>query len=615
MPSRKSPSTPPLPIAALNASKIATETSSSAATNSSRACLAQLSNTNVLLVLGASGSGKSSLVRAGLLPRLSQLLGSKFRCFTLVPGENPFESLSGALQGGGFSQAQTRELLDAQPDAPGRLIRGLQQEGDQWLIFVDQFEEIFTVSDEQLRTSFISALVKIAQDSTGSIKLVLAMRADFFDRFSPFPQFAKLIEKNIAFVTDMQVDELRLAIEQPAAKHGVVFEQGLVEEIIKDVQGQAGPPPLLQYTLSLCWQEEERSDGLADRHLNTQTYRQLGGVRGAPQKRADEIYASFGDGADPKTESAKQKVVRQIFLRLVDLAGQGADEKVWHPVRRRVPKATFSSPQEQEMLQALIDQKLLVSSGGRQGAEATVEAAHETLFTSWERLKQWIDGGEQVIFAWNRLADDARVWKNRQKRDPDGAKDELLPSSRLTQALDMRARGDFTTVVGGLSETETQFLDASEAHRNRLKQEEDERQQRELAQAQKLAEAERRRAEDDVAATKKTSEIASRGNVSLARYSGESGKNAQALAHLAQALRLNPENRQASVFTVGMLAQLGWPVPLTGSMRHRAKVSSAQFSPDGQRVVTASWDKTARLWDAPTVTIGTQERIFFYLPN
>src|SRR5207247_9285796 len=99
---------------------------------------------------------------------------------------------------------------------------------------------------------------------------------DFFDRFSPFPQFAKLIEKNIAFVTDMQVDELRLAIEQPAAKHGVVFEQGLVEEIIKDVQGQAGSLPLLQYTLSLLWQEEEHEDGLTDRHLNTQTYRQLG---------------------------------------------------------------------------------------------------------------------------------------------------------------------------------------------------------------------------------------------------------------------------------------------------------------------------------------------------
>jgi energy-coupling factor transporter ATP-binding protein EcfA2 len=238
-----------------------------------KALLTNLSATNVLLVLGASGSGKSSVVRAGVLPRLSQLVGARLRYFTLVPDVNPFDSLRSALQVGGFSQAQMRELLGAQPDAPIGLIRGLQREGDQWLIFVDQFEEIFTVSDERLRTNFISALVKIAQDSTSSIKLVLAMRADFSDRLSPFPQFAKLIEKNIAFVTDMQVDELRLAIEQPAAQHGVVFEQGLVEEIIKDVQGQAGSLPLLQYTLSLCWQEEERSDGLADRHLNTQTYR------------------------------------------------------------------------------------------------------------------------------------------------------------------------------------------------------------------------------------------------------------------------------------------------------------------------------------------------------
>ncbi len=445
--------------------------------------LAQINGSNIILVLGASGSGKSSVVRAGVLPRLSGELGTKFRSFTVVPDVNPFESLRSALQGGGFSQAQTRELLDAQPDAPIRLMRGLQRERDQWLIFVDQFEEIFTVSDERLRTSFIFARVKIAQDSTGSIKLVLAMRADFFDRFGPFPQFAKLIEKNIAFVTDMQVDELRLAIEQPAAKHGVVFEQGLVEEIIKDVQGQAGSLPLLQYTLSLCWEEEERGNGLADRHLNTQTYRQLGGVRGALQKRADEIYASFGDGADPKGESTRQKVVRHIFLRVVDLAGQGADEGAWRPVRRRVPKAIFSSAQEQEILQALIDQKLLVSSGGRQGAEATIEVAHEALFTSWERFKRWIAGGKQVIFARNRLADDARHWHSRGREDEAGAEEELLSGSRLGQALEMRARGDFDTFFGGLSETETQFLDASAALRERRRQEEQERQKRELTQA------------------------------------------------------------------------------------------------------------------------------------
>jgi WD40 repeat protein len=573
--------------------------------------LAKVSTSNILLVVGASGSGKSSVVRAGLLSRLKAPPGSRYRSFTLVPDANPFESLRNALQAGGFSQAQTRELLDAQPDTPIRLIHALQGEGEKWFIFVDQFEEIFTISDAQLCSNFISALVRIAQDSA-SLKLVLAMRGDFFDRFGPFPEFSKLIEENIAVVNDMHADELRLAIEQPAARHGVIFEQeqGLVEEIIKDVQDQAGSLPLLQYTLDLLWKKEYENDRLVGRHLRAQTYRELGGVRGTLQKRADKIYASFGDNAESKPASAKQEIVRQIFLRLVDIAGEGSEDAVWHPVRRRAAMAVFSTAQEQDLLQELIKEKLLVSKGTKaateiehetsfkfKDTEATVEVAHEALFTSWERLKKWIEGAKQVIFVKNRLADDARRWHSRGQEDKDGAKEELLSGSRLDQALDIRKRGDFGTVVGGLSKIETEFLDASAAHRDRREQEEQERRQRELAQAQKLAEAERKRAEDAIAAAKKIGEVASRGNVSLARNSEQSGKNAQALAQLAHALWLNPENREASGFTVAMLTQLNWHVPLRGSMRHHAPVRSAQFSPDGQRVATAS-GLTAQLWDA-----------------
>jgi energy-coupling factor transporter ATP-binding protein EcfA2 len=454
-----------------------------------KSLLAQLSASNVLLVLGASGSGKSSVVRAGLLPQLSQLIGARFRYFTFVPDVNPFESLRSSLQAAGFSQSQTRELADARPETLAKLIPALQRPGDQWLFFVDQFEEIFTVGDEKLRGSFIAALTQIAQDRNSSTKLVLAMRADFLDRFSPFPQFARIIEKNIDIVADMHADELRQAIEQPAARHGVVFEQGLVEEIIKDVQGQAGSLPLLQYTLDLLWQEEARGDGLADRHLNTKTYRDLGGVRGALQKRANEIYSSFGDSADTKSASPKQEIVRQIFLRLVDLAGEGSSEGAWRPVRRRASITTFAAAREQEVLQSLIDQKLLVSN--REGDDATVEVAHEALFTSWERLRNWIEAGKQVIFAKNRLADDARRWQHRQEEGDTGADEELISGSRLAQALDMRARGDFLTVVGGLAVLETRFLDASLAQRDQRAQEEDARQQRELEAAKRLAAAQK----------------------------------------------------------------------------------------------------------------------------
>src|SRR5208283_15066 len=222
------------------------------------------------------------------------------------------------------------------------LIQRLKRSGDQWLLFIDQFEEIFTQTEESLREKFIAALVAIIREPANSTKVILAMRADFLERLSPFSEFAKLVEKNIDLVTDMHPDELRLAIEQPAAQHGVIFEPGLVEEIIKDVQGQAGSLPLLQYTLNLLWEEEgKEEDGLADRKLNTKAYRELGGVRGALQKRADEIYASFSDSSEPKSERSQQAIVRQIFLRLVDIATEGTGDAPWRPVRRRVPIGSF----------------------------------------------------------------------------------------------------------------------------------------------------------------------------------------------------------------------------------------------------------------------------------
>jgi WD40 repeat protein/uncharacterized protein YecT (DUF1311 family) len=607
-----------------------------------KSLLAQLSASNVLLVLGASGSGKSSVVRAGLLPQLSQLIGAHFRYFTFVPDVNPFESLRSSLQSAGFSQAQTRELTEARPETPAKLIPTLQREGDQWLFFVDQFEEIFTVGDEKLRASFIAALTQIAQDRNSSTKLVLAMRADFLDRFSPFPQFAKIIEKNIDIVADMHADELRQAIEQPAARHGVVFEQGLVEEIIKDVQGQAGSLPLLQYTLDLLWQEEAREDGLADRHLNTKAYRELGGVRGALQKRADEIYASFGDGSDTKAATPKQEIVRQIFLRLVDLAGEGSAAAAWRPVRRRASMTTFTAAQEQEILQALINQKLLVSN--REGDDATVEVAHEALFTSWGRLKNWIEAGKQVIFAKNRLADDARRWQRRQQESDAGAEEELLGGSRLAQALDMRARGDFVTVVGGLGETEAQFLDASVALRDRRATEEQTRQQRELEAAKRLAEARTLaagRLRKGLAIAVVLTLLAIGGGVLALRQSQKAGEQErkakaetsrseylralslieegdadQALRSLARSLELVPSNSAVATRLINLLGQRQWP-HLAATQTHPLIIGSLEKNANASGIIVATrsavggWGREPQfiyLHDADTLSpVGTAE--------
>jgi WD40 repeat protein len=609
-----------------------------------KSLLAQLSASNVLLVLGASGSGKSSVVRAGLLPQLSQLIGARFRYFTFVPDVNPFESLRSSLQAAGFSQTQTRELADAQPETLAKLIPALQRAGDQWLFFVDQLEEIFTVGDEKLRANFIAALTQIAQEPKSSTKLVLAMRADFLDRFSPFPQFAKIIEKNIDIVADMHADELRQAIEQPAARHGVVFEQGLVEEIIKDVQGQAGSLPLLQYTLDLLWQEEAREDGLADRHLNTKAYRELGGVRGALQKRADEIYNSFSEGADGKTASPKQAIVRQIFLRLVDLAGEGSNAAAWRPVRRRASIAMFATAQEQEVLQALINQKLLVSN--REGDDATVEVAHEALFTSWGRLKNWIEAGKQVIFAKNRLADDARRWQRRQQEGESAADEELLSGSRLAQALDMRGRGDFLTVVGGLGEIEAKFLDASIAFRDRRAQEEQARQQRELEAAQRLTAVQKiaagrlrkglaiavvlallaiaggllalRSSQTAMKQEGKANAEASRSEYLNAFALIDEGDADVALRSLANSLARDSSNPPVATRLLNLLGQRRWPHLAAETERGALGIRSLDVNADASRIIVATQsaqdvgmemeDQTISLRDAETLGANGEDK-------
>ena len=610
-----------------------------------KSLLTQLNSSAILLVLGASGSGKSSLVRAGLLPAHSKLFGSSFRYFVLVPDVNPFESLRSSLISGGFSQSETKTLLGSEPEALAALVQRLNRSGNKWLLFIDQFEEIFTQTEESLREKFIAALVAIIREPANSTKVILAMRADFLERLSPFPEFAKLVEKNIDLVTDMHPDELRLAIEQPAAHHGVVFQQGLVEEIIKDVQGQAGSLPLLQYTLTLLWEEERKEDVLADRKLNTKAYRELGGVRGALQKRADEIYASFSDSSEPKSERSQQAIVRQIFLRLVDIATEGTGDAPWRPVRRRVPIGSFQR-EEKVVLSTLVDQKLLVSNREKAGAtdsddaaaapEATIEVAHEALFSCWERLKDWIDAAKHVIFVKNRLADDAGRWKRIYAGDAGAAEDELWAGSKLEEALGLRARHEFVTIVGGLTEVESRFLDLSAAQRDKLRQEQEEQRRRELEAARKLAETEskaRRRQRFFIIGLVVLLAVAGlvaviavhEGNSARAAASAadQATKAAQEQAKIAESRRLAAESTsvltkypQRSVLLAVQAVKVEQPLHgvrvvadeqslrealgfIGGRLIARADgpITTVAISPDNRWVVTGSSDNTARLWD------------------
>jgi len=445
-----------------------------------------LTQAPLTLLLGASGSGKSSVVRAGLLPWLARQWGSQLTALTFTPDLNPFESLYASLLGQ-YSQSEAKLALASQPHTLTTVVKQLKPPDRYWVIFIDQFEELLVRSLPEQRNRFITALVQLIRRRDDTVKIVATMRADFIHQLSPYPDLVQATHKHRPLIAEMFQDELRQAIEQPAAQHGVVFETGLVEAAIKDVQGQAGYLPLLQYSLNLLWETEFQTNQLKERTLHLRTYRQLGGVRGALQQHVDRFYRALSP--------AEQLATQRIFLKLVGIGSDEALGQDWTPIRRRALRSEFDSTLEQPILAKLIDEKLLVSnlelpaqepslhphSPGNNALQdkATIELAHEILLTSWPTLKTWIQDNRSAIALRNRLNSDIARW---QGSKPD---DELWSGSKLEQVLELQHDDTFNQVLGGFSQTATAFIQASLSLRDRARQ-------RQLEQERKLRKASQR---------------------------------------------------------------------------------------------------------------------------
>ncbi|MEO0516952.1 MAG: hypothetical protein AAF171_06595 [Cyanobacteria bacterium P01_A01_bin.116] len=430
----------------------------------------ELEHTNFVLLLGASGSGKSSVVRAGLIPWLAEKWGSQWFNLTLTPDRDPFDSLYSSLRSH-FKQSEVQFVRAGTDQSLGKLVKKLKQPDSFWFIFIDQLEELFTISDSEKRDRFITSLASLCKEHEGdrTLKIVATMRADFLNRLDTNPAnlLADATKGHRPLITQMHPDELRLAIEQPAAHHGVVFETGLVKTIIKDVQGQAGYLSLLQYTLDMLWKEEIQYTGLRDRTLSLKCYYRIGGVRGALQRHMDQIYQGFS----PQEQAAAQR----IFLRLVGIGGDTTSETAWKPVRKREVRSQFRNREEQAVLTQLIDANLLVSdttitqeeaSATRlgQATGATVEITHEILLMSWKPLKKWIKENRQAIALRNRLNDDVIQWKITNSED------ELWTGLKLQKVLALQESPAFNQVLGGFSPDARAFIKASASLKKGTKQ-------------------------------------------------------------------------------------------------------------------------------------------------
>ena len=285
------------------------------------------------------------------------------------------------------------------------------------------------------------------------MRVVVTLRADFYDRPLRHRGIGELLHDGTQIVTPMTPEELERAIVGPVEPLGVTFEPALVAELVRDVVDRAGALPLLQYTLTELFERRQAA------RITDATYRELGGVSGALVKRAEGLLAGLGEEA--------HDVTRQIFLRLVTL-GEGADD-----TRRRALQSELEQlAVDRAMLRAVLDtfgrHRLLSFDRDPVTRSPTVEISHEALLTEWTRLREWIDGARHDVRSQRRLADAMREWIAADRKD-----DYLLRGGRLEQL-----HGWATSTSLPLSEPEQVFLDASVAERDRVSAEEREREQR-----------------------------------------------------------------------------------------------------------------------------------------
>jgi class 3 adenylate cyclase len=313
-------------------------------------------------VVGPSGSGKSSLVRAGVVPELQRRDGAHHPAL-FSPGEHPLAALA--------------------------------VEGDSALVVVDQFEEVFTLCrDENERRAFIDALLDAAERGR---RVVVALRADFYGHCAAYPRLAAALENRQVLVGPMSEEELRRAIERPAEHAGLLLEPGLVEGILRDVVGEPGALPLLSHSLLETW---KRRSG---RMMTLIGYLRTGGVQGAIAKTAETVYRE-------ELSLDQQALARNIFLRLTEL-GEGTEN-----TRRRVAIAELMPrPERSEDVNAVLrtlDDARLVTIG-----EGTVEVAHEALIRHWPTLRTWLDEDREGRLVHRRLTVAAQEW-DATARDP-----------------------------------------------------------------------------------------------------------------------------------------------------------------------------------------------------
>lgn len=394
-----------------------------------------------LAVVGPSGSGKSSVVKAGLMPALRRGRLKPWHRWYIVemtPGAQPVVELANVISKIATTPEETITQLLAEENGLHRAIVAALPAGDMELVLViDQFEEVFTlVSDEKLRSHFLRIICHAVTAPDSRLRLIATLRADFYDKPLSYTGIGELLRQRTEVVLPMSAAELEIAIAAPAERVGLEFEPGLVERIVADVIEQPNALPLLQFTLSELYEHRKKD------RLGFEAYSAVGGISGALVRRADELYQQM----NPQ----QREILPQIFLRLITL-GEGTED-----TRRRALQSELLTLSDNEnLVSAAVEQfgkyRLLTFDRDPATRAPTVEIAHEALIRTWQTLREWLDRNRSDLRIQRQLSAAATEW-NRSNRDTSF----LASGARLAQFQALQQ-----SAVLALNETEQAYLQAS----------------------------------------------------------------------------------------------------------------------------------------------------------
>lgn len=358
--------------------------------------LARVQKESFLAIVGASGSGKSSVARAGLIPAWKKE-NERGVVYVIKPTASPLESLAASLTRESESVTATSTLMDdLKHDSRSLRLYVKKMLGEtKFLLLVDQFEETFTLCENpDERKVFIENLLSLAEDN-GIARVVITLRADFYHHCLEYESLRLMLEKHQANLGAMSQDELHTAILQPAEKSDWKFEDGLMEQILQDVGSEPGALPLLSHALLETWKRRK------GRKLTLQGYLDTGGVKKAITKTAEREYG--------KLSPAEQTIARNIFVNLTQL-GEGTLD-----TRRRVKLDELAQANNQEsisrVLKTLTDARLVTTE------QDSAEVAHEALIREWGTLRKWLDEDRESLRLQRHLTKSAGEWADSGRKE------------------------------------------------------------------------------------------------------------------------------------------------------------------------------------------------------